>query len=220
MSSAKASTTVKTVDLKRVHQQLYSATAEPAMVDVPALSFLMTDTKGDLGDPDDRAAVQSLFALAYTLRYTLRAEFKDGEAAIAYTVMPLQGRWWTAGGGDFTPAVPRDLWRATMMILQPDAVTPELFAEAAAAAAKRRPDLPVAAARLETFAEGACAQVLHVGPYAQEGPTIEGLHAFIRQQGHTPAGLHHEIYLSDPRRVAPEKLRTIIRQPVSAAAGA
>lgn len=207
----RATTTVRTVDLKRVHKQLYTATPQPGFVHAPELPFLMIDGKGDMSDPGDRAGVQALFAVAYTLR----AMLKDGPAATAYTVMPLQGRWWSADGGDIALDLPRALWRATMMILQPPEVTGELFAEAAAAAADRKPDLPVAGVRLEPLAEGRSAQVLHVGPYHQEGPTIERLHAFIREQGCAVAGLHHEIYLTAPNRVAPEKLRTIIRYPVT-----
>jgi hypothetical protein len=207
----RAATTARAVDLKRVHRQLYTATPQPAVVHAPELPFLMIDGKGDLNDPGDRAGVQALFAVAYTLRTML----KNGPAASAYTVMPLQGRWWSADGGDISLTLPRELWRATMMILQPPEVTGELFAEAAAAAADRKPHLPVTGVRLEPLAEGRCAQILHLGPYSQEGPTIARLQAFIREQGRTIAGLHHEIYLSAPDRVAPEKLRTIIRYPVT-----
>lgn len=206
-----ATSTIRTVDLKRVHKQLYTATPQPGFVHAPELPFLMIDGKGDLSDPGDRAGVQALFAVASTLR----AMLEDGPAAAADTVMPLQGRWWSADGGDIAVSLPRALWRATMMILQPPEVTGDLFAEAAAAAADRTPRLPVGDVRLERLAEGRCAQVLHVGPYDQEGPTIAGLQAFIREQGCAVAGLHHEIYLSAPDRVAPEKLRTIIRYPVT-----
>ncbi|HEV7188424.1 MAG TPA: GyrI-like domain-containing protein [Blastococcus sp.] len=202
---------VITIDLRRELSALYSARRAPSFVDVPELSFLMVDGHGDPNtDPAYADAIQALYSLAYTIRFAL----KRGPAAVDAPVMPLEGLWWAPDMAAFS-AGDKSAWDWTMMIAVPVQVTEEVVSDARRAAAGKRPLAAIDQVRLERFAEGRCAQVLHVGPYSAEGPTIAGLHAFITANGYALAGKHHEIYLGDPRRSAPEKLRTIVRQPVA-----
>ena len=198
------------IDFKRELKQFYSAKPAPAMVEVPELSFLMIDGSGDPNVVAEYGqAIEALYSVSYTLKFTIKAE-PDG---FDYGVMPLEGLWWADDMASFTSG-DKSKWNWTAMIMQPEIVTAERFERAREAAAERK-DLPAAPKlRLEHFSEGSAAQALHVGPYASEGPTIERLHQFIADQGYALAGKHHEIYLSDPRRSAPEKLKTIVRQPV------
>ena len=204
-----------TVDLRRQLRALYSATATPAFVDVPDLPFLMVDGHGDPNTaPAYAEAVQALYAVAYTIRFALRR----GPEALDAPVMPLEGLWWTPDMSTFSTE-DKSQWDWTMMIVVPDQVTLRIVEDARAAAAKKKGTAAVGEVRLERYAEGRCAQVLHVGPYSAEGPTIAALHAFISGRGYVLSGKHHEIYVGDPRRAAPEKLRTIVRQPVAPAEG-
>lgn len=205
--------TATKIDFKRLLHDHYSAARKPALVDVPELSFLMIDGHGDPNtSPEYREAVEALFSVSYTLKFTL----KRAPGGIDYGVMPLEGLWWSDDESDFATAN-KARWDWSAMIMQPDAVTGELVAAAIETATTRRPLAAAAKLRLEHFHEGLSAQVMYVGPYAEEGPTIAGLHEFIAEQGLPLSGKHHEIYLGDPRRLAPEKLRTIIRQPVATA---
>lgn len=199
------------IDYKRELRALYSATAEPAWVDVPELSFLMIDGHGDPNTaPEYAAAVQALYSVAYTVKFAL----KRAPGGTDYTVMPLEGLWWVPEMSRFSMS-DKDAWDWTMMILQPDEVTQQTLAAAVEATTRKHPEQEaVARVRLERFREGPSVQVLHLGPYADEGPAIRRLHDLVAEQGQVLAGKHHEVYLSDPRRAAPEKMRTIIRQPV------
>jgi hypothetical protein len=199
------------IDYKRELKHLYAPSANaPTLVEVPPLYFLMIDGQGDPNTaPEYAGAVEALYALAYALKFMV----KRGLSAVDYSVMPLEGLWWGAGIDWHDPSQ-RAGWQWTMMIMQPDLVTAELFEQALAATRKKKPGLALDRARLERYDEGPAAQILHIGPYATEGPTVAQLHAFIDQQGHMLRGKHHEIYLGDPRKSAPEKLRTVIRQPV------
>jgi hypothetical protein len=199
------------LDFKRELRGLYSARREPVMVEVPELAFLMVDGHGD---PNTAAAYGEAVEALYAVSYAAKFPVKQGPDGIDYTVMPLEGLWWTADMSAFS-ADDKSAWDWTMMIMQPDQVTAEIFELARAAAAKKKPPDTVARLRLERFAEGPAAQIMHLGPFATERPTIDRLHAFIADQGAEPVGKHHEIYLSDPRRTPPERMKTIIRQPVS-----
>ena len=199
-----------TVDLKRELAEVYSAAATPALVRVPGLRFLMIDGHGDPNtSPDYAAAVEALYTVAYTIRFAL----KRGPAAVDAPVMPLEGLWWTPDMATFS-VEDKASWDWTMMIALPPQATPDVVADARAAAHRKKSLEAIGRVREERFAEGLAAQVLHRGPYRDEGPTIAHLHRFIEEQGCRLTGKHHEIYLGDPRRAAPEKLRTIIRQPV------
>jgi hypothetical protein len=182
----------------------------PVEVDVPPLRYLMVDGRGDPNTSQSYSeAVEALFSVAYTAKFIV----KKGAQGIDYTVMPLEGLWWADDLGAFT-ANDRAQWQWTMMILQPDFVADETL-ETAIAEVQRKKQLPgLKRLRLETFTEGRCAQILHVGPFTREGPTIERLHAFIAARA-ALSGKHHEIYLSDIRRAAPAKWKTIIRQPMA-----
>jgi hypothetical protein len=197
------------VDYKRELSELYGASRVPQLVDVPALSYLMIDGHGDPNTAVEyREAVEALYAISYAAKFIVKGA-PDG---VDYGVLPLEGLWWTADMSTFSTE-DKSAWDWTMMIMQPDVVTADFFGQALAMTAKKR----LAAhgrVRLERLAEGRSAQIMHVGPYATEAPTIEQLHAFIAKQGLRRGGKHHEIYLSDPRRSAPEKMKTIIRQPV------
>ena len=200
------------IDLKRDLKHLYAPSAKAVVeVDVPPLRFLMIDGQGDPNTtPAYAEAVEALFSVSYTAKFML----KRSAAGIDYAVMPLEGLWWADDHAVFA-ANDRARWRWTMMILQPDFAEDDVLAAAMAQVLKRKNLPAVARLRLDTFAEGRCAQVLHVGPFSEEGPTIERVHAFIGGRGAQLSGRHHEIYLSDVRRAAPSKWRTIIRQPMA-----
>jgi hypothetical protein len=198
------------IDPRRSERRLYAPGAKPELVDVPDLSFLMIDGAGDPNTAAEYAnAIEAMYGVAFAMRFAL----KRG-AGIDHPVMPLEGLWWVEGDVPFLDA-PRDLWRWTMMIRQAEDATPDLLAAGVAKARERHPNPALTLLRLGRFTEGKAAQVMHTGPYSDERPTIEALHAFIADQGLTPRGRHHEIYLGDPRKTAPERLRTVIRQPAA-----
>jgi hypothetical protein len=199
------------IDLKKELKQLYGASVKaPMEVNVPPLRYLMIDGKGDPNSSQSYTeAVEALFSVAYTAKFMV----KKGPQALDYAVMPLEGLWWADDLSAFT-ANDRSEWQWTMMILQPDFVAVATL-EAAILEVRRKKQLPgLARLRIETYAEGRCAQILHVGPFTDEGPTVERVHDFIDARSKR-RGKHHEIYLSDIRRAAPEKWKTIIRQPMT-----
>ncbi len=199
------------VDLKKELKHLYSSSSqEVAIVDVPAMNFLMADGAGNPNTVKEfTETVEALYSLSYTLKFMI----KKREAAADYTVMPLEGLWWTDDLTEFSMEN-KDIWKWTLMIMQPEHITGELVAEAVEQVAKKKNLPALSRVRLESFHEGLAAQIMHIGPYSTEGPTIEKLHNFITTNGYEFAGKHHEIYLSDPRKTAPEKIKTILRQPI------
>ena len=199
------------LDLRRQLKQFYLPSAKAiAEVEVPAFTFLMVDGQGDPNHSVDYTeAVEALFTVAYTAKFAVR----KSPGGCDYAVMPLEGLWWADDLAAFQSG-DRASWRWTMMILQPDFV-PHATLQAAiaqAGAKKKLPALP--RLRIETLEEGHCAQILHVGPFTEEGPVIERLHAYIGERGQL-RGRHHEIYLSDIRRADPSRWKTIIRQPLA-----
>jgi hypothetical protein len=203
---------MKRVDLKKELKNLYQPPAKEVVeVEVPPMSYLMIDGAGDPNQsPAYPEAVEALFGLSYTLKFMV----KKGPLAIDYGVLPLEGLWWAADMAAFTEA-DRAKWRWTMMIAQPEWVTSEMVGQARDEV-KRKKDLPaLLKARFERFSEGLCSQVLHIGPFSEEGPTIERLHQFIELSGGRRTGKHHEIYLSDIRKADPARWRTVIRQPMA-----
>jgi hypothetical protein len=201
------------VDFKRELSELYKPGRDPALVEVPELSFMMIDGQGDPNTSDAyRDALEALFSVSYTLKFTL----KRAEGGLDYAVMPLEGLWWSNDGSS-VGVTDKSTWSWTSMIMQPDEVTAEMVSDAIEAARAKRPIPAADGMRLERFDEGLSAQLLHFGSYAEEGPNIVRLHEFIASSGYVLVGKHHEIYLGDPRRSAPEKLRTVIRQPVGRA---
>jgi hypothetical protein len=194
--------------------RLYRATTTPQLVQVPSLRFLCLDGHGDPNtSPAYAAAVQALYSVSYAAKFAVK---KSGGPD--FKVSPLEGLWWAEDLSTFLTG-DKSEWDWTMMLRQPDAVTDALFARLADEVAAKKSMPAARELRLITLEEGAAAQVLHVGPYATEAPTIVRLHQFIREQGFAFDGhrnKHHEICLGDPRRSAPERLRTIIRQPYAA----
>lgn len=205
-------TTTK-IDFKREFKELYAPAVKPSLVDVPDMAFLMVDGHGDPNRADAyQQAVEALFTVSYTAKFIV----KRTGGGVDFTVMPLEGLWWVPDMSRFTTD-DKSAWDWTAMVMQPDAVTAEVIDAALEQAAAKR-DLPaLARLRFERFHEGPAAHVMYRGPYAEEGPTIAALHAFIAEHGYVLSGKHHEIYLGDPRRTAPEKLRTVIRQPYARA---
>lgn len=196
------------IDLKKTYSDHYRATADPAVVDVPSRLFLTIDGVGDPNTaPEYVDAIEALYPIAYGLRAAVKAATGD-----AYVVMPLEGLWWTEDMNDFDPA-DKSNWKWTMMICLPDTTTASMIDETIPAVTEKKNLRSGGRVRADHYKEGCAAQILHVGVYAEEAPNIVKLHAFIAERGGTLVGKHHEIYLSDPRKTAPEKLRTIIRQP-------
>jgi hypothetical protein len=202
---------VEKVDLRKKLKDIYGATArEITRVDVPAMNFLMIDGQGNPNVSEDyQGAVEALYAVSYAAKFMV----KKSSVAIDYGVLPLEGLWWTDDPAQFSTDN-KDIWNWTAMIMQPEWVTADLAEDAKQQSAKRKTLPMLASLRFESFDEGQAVQVLHEGPYAHEAPTIERLHQFISDQGLKLRGKHHEIYLNDPRRTDPAKLRTILRQPV------
>jgi len=199
---------VQTVDYKKEFKELYSARkGRPAIVDVPEMQFLMFDGHGN---PEETTLMQDgfqgLFSLAYPIRFDIKARDE-----VAYSVMPPEGLFWSGNGS--LELEQMEAWSWTLMIMQPDFVTQDDLAKAQKQALEKG-IAPAAQVRLEKYHEGLSAQIMHVGPYSAEAPTIEMLHTYVADEGYERRGLHHEIYLGDPRRAKPENLRTIIRQPV------
>ena len=197
-------------DYRKELKQLYAPSAkEVTIVDVPTMNFLMIDGQGDPGTSGEyQAAIEALYGVAYTLKFAV----KKGPGQIDYAVFPLEGLWWADEMSAFTSAR-RDEWKWTAMIAQPECVTPPLFKGALAEVERKKGISLSAVMRLEPLSEGKAAQIMHIGPFSAEGPTIEKIHSTIHALHGSPTGKHHEIYLSDFRRTAPEKLKTVIRQP-------
>lgn len=198
------------IDYKKELKSFYSASAtQPTLVDVPTLNYLRVD---GVGDPNTssayKEAVEALFSLAYTVKFAI----KKGPAATDYGVMPLEGLWWVDDMKQFS-VTRKNEWQWTLMIMQPAIVTQSMV-DTGRAELEKKKDLPaLPKVEFAAFKEGKAAQILHVGPFTEEGPTIEKLHQFIAAQGLKLSGKHHEIYLSDIRKAEPAKWKTIIRQP-------
>jgi len=200
------------VDFKRERKHLYQPSGkEFVRVDVPDMQFLQVDGHGDPNTAQSYAeAVETLYAVAYKLKFLSKEQLERD-----YGVLPLEGLWWAEDMDSFTASLDKSQWDWTMMIMQPEWITGEMVAEVTAVLQKQKslPALPLL--RLETYHEGLSVQIMHTGSYADEAPTLHRLHhEFMPGHNLTFNGKHHEIYLSDPRRVAPEKLKTVLRQPV------
>jgi len=201
------------VDLKKTLRDLYSAGAKaPAWVEVGTLHYLMVDGQGD---PNTSQAFQEALQALYGVAFTMKFMCKGDDSVPEWVVMPLEGLWRTEDIRDFDPAR-KDAWTWTLMIVQPAFVTRGHVERAVQALREKKNPPALSRLRFEALEEGACAQLLHVGPYDEEGPTIERLHRFIEESGYALRGKHHEIYMSDPRRTASERLKTILRQTVRA----
>jgi hypothetical protein len=201
------------LDYKKEMKQFYfPSTKEFTLVDVPEMNFVMVDGYGDPNtSPLFQDAMQTLYGISFTIKFMLKKENTR-----EYVVPPLEGLWWMENMAEFS-LERKDDWLWTVMIRQPDWVNQEHFLKAKEEIMRKKGDeapklLPKA--RLELFREGLSAQIMYIGPFADEGPTIQRLHQFIKEKGYELRDKHHEIYMSDPRKTAPEKLKTVIRQPV------
>ena len=211
---------MKTLELKKELKYLYAPSAKKIeIVKVPKLQFLMIDGRIEKGkapgnSPSFAESTQTLYSVAYPLRFMFK---KRKTNPIDYPVMPLEGLW---GLQDVSHDVgKKDNWTFTLMIMQPDIVTQDIFAEMVEQVRKKKGDTPaLSKLRLAHFEEGVCVQVMHIGPYATEPATIERMRAYALENGYQdnvgPNGLHHEIYIGDPRKAAPEKLKTVLRHPL------
>ncbi len=202
---------METVDLKKELKHLYnSSTKEVTEVDVPAMNFLTVDGEGDPNTSQAYAdAVEVLFIVSYTVKFMV----KKGELAIDYGVMPLEGLWWADDMARFSHD-DKSSWKWKAMIMQPSFVTPDLIEKALAEVKKKKDPAAISRVEFTSWPEGMCAQIMHIGPFSEEGPTIDKLHRFINACNRQRTGKHHEIYLSDIRKADPKKWKTIIRQPM------
>jgi hypothetical protein len=196
------------VDFKKELKNLYNRSAkEVTFVEVPDMNFLMIDGEGAPSSQQYMDAIQTLYPIAYALKFIV----KKGKG-VDYGVMPLEGLWWMNDMTQFS-VDRKDEWKWTAMIMQPKYVTVADF-KAAIEQAKKKNLPAIAKVRFECYHEGKAAQIIHIGPYSTEGPNVQRIHEAIKASGHQLSGKHHEIYLGDPRKTAPEKLKTVLRQPM------
>lgn len=200
------------IDLMKTLKQLYQPSVkEIVRVDVPEMNFLMVDGEGDPNTSQSfKDAIEALYPVSYTLKFMV----KKGKMGIDYGVMPLEALWWSDDMSAFVTGN-KDAWKWTVMVMQPEFITQEMVKDAVAEVARKKKPVSLPLVRFEAFKEGMAAQTMHIGHFSEEGPTIEKVHAFIEGNGSQRVGKHHEIYLSDLRRTAPEKWKIIIRQPMS-----
>jgi hypothetical protein len=196
-------------DFKKELKHLYGPSRkEFSIVDVPDMNFLMIDGHGDPNvSPEFQSGMDALYGMVYTIKFALKP------LGIEFVVPPSEALWWMDDMSEFSPET-KDRWDWRMMIMQPDEVTDEVVEAARQELARKKDPPALSKLRYERFHEGLSVQILYLGPYADEGPTIARMHDFIHENGYDFNGKHHEIYLGDPRRTAPEKLKTVIRQPV------
>jgi hypothetical protein len=198
------------IDLKKELKNLYNPSAkEVNVVDVPAMNFLLINGEGAPTSPQYSEAVEALFSVAFTLKFTIKKS-----RGIDYAVMPLEGLWWVDDMTKFSPDR-KEEWKWTAMIMQPEYVSSDGVKVAVEQVKKKKNPTALPKVRFERFKEGPAAQIMYVGPFSAEGPTITKIHAYIQNSGHTLSGKHHEIYLNNPATTASEKLKTIIRQPMT-----
>lgn len=203
------------IDLKKENRELYNPSInEPSFVEVPPLKFLMIDGRGDPNTSKGyQDAMETLFPISYGTKFISKREKSQD-----YVVMPLEGLWWVDNMEDFS-IEDKSGWKWTAMVRQPDFISKTIIKQAMNEVKEKKNPSALSKIRFETLNEGLSAQIMHIGPYSDEGPTVEKLHSFIHENGYEfegskPGQKHHEIYLSDMRRTKPEKLKTIIRQPV------
>lgn len=208
---------METLDLRKQLKSYYAPSAKKVeALEVPSFNFLMVDGSIEKGltpgsSPSFKEALAALYGAAYTLKFMVK---QRPENPVDYPVMALEGLWWVEDG-HFDIHI-KDNWFYTVMILQPELVTPALFAEALAKLRKKKGDQPgFARLRLERFEEGLCMQVMHIGPYIDEPATVARMDEFAQANGFTKRGKHHEIYLGDPLRSDQSKLKTILRHPIA-----
>ena len=198
------------IDLKKQEKELYNPSKnEFAIVEVPRMNFLMIDGSGDPNTSQEfQDALQTLYPVSYNLKFKSKKEM-----GVDYGVLPLEGLWWAEDMDDFV-AMNKETWSWTLMIRQPDHIPSEAVSAAMEEVKVKKDPPALGKLRFEPFHEGLSVQIMHISPFDAEGPTIARMHEFIEAEGYQPTGKHHEVYLSDFTRTAPEKLRTILRQPI------
>ena len=207
------------IDFKKTQKDLYQPGAAPSIIDIPEMTFIMVDGRGDPNTSESyQLALEVLYGLSYSIKMSKMSNAQP-EGYYDFVVPPLEGLWST-DEGVFEPGITeKTAFNWTSMIRVPEFVTPEAFEAAKAILSKKKPALVSSIARLESFKEGLCAQILHTGPYDSEPTTIKTLNTFILSSGYQPDlsqnRKHHELYLNDPRKTPPEKLKTIIRHPIT-----
>jgi hypothetical protein len=203
---------MRKIDYKKQLKHLYRPSAKKVeIVEIPQMNFLMVDGEGD---PNIAQSFSDAIEALYPISYRLKFMVKNGEMGIDYGVLPLEALWWADDMSVFTTK-DKNAWKWTLMIMQPAFITSEMVEKATEEVERKKNPVSLPLVRFETFEEGKAAQILHIGPFSQEGPTIEKIHLFIKDNGSQRVGKHHEIYLSDIRRAAPEKWKTVVRQPMS-----
>jgi hypothetical protein len=201
------------VDFKKELKHLYRPTAkEFQIVDVPPMNFLMIDGHGDPNTAVTyQQALEALYAVAYKMKFISKKE-----AGKDYVVPPLEGLWWAEDMDVFTVSLDKSAWDWRMMIMTPDWITQEMYLTACEQVQKTKDPPALSKLQLQNYHEGLAVQIMHIGAYDDEGPVLAQLHEeFLPQNNLRERGKHHEIYLSDPRKVTAEKLKTVLRQPVS-----
>jgi hypothetical protein len=211
MTNAKTAPAKK--DFKKEFKTLFSPPSKaPVLVEVPEFTYIMVDGRGHPGKtPDFPDKTGLLYGLAYTIKFALK---KDARRPFDFAVPPLSGFYCADDPGCYTDESRGNEWKWTLAIPMPDLVTPAVFEKARRTLGEKKNPGHLAEAYLKKVLEGLSAQIMHLGPYSEEAPTIQKLHAFFLDRGYAFAGPHHEIYLGDPRRTAPAKLKTVLRQPV------
>jgi hypothetical protein len=209
---------MKKLDLKKKYKELYSPSSkEVVVVKVPKFNFIMIDGSIPAGvqvdqAPDYQNALEALYGLSFTIKFIVKQRKKN---PVDYAVMPLEGLWWFTGSDkEFTGVSRKDTWYFTAMIMQPAPVTKAVFEEGREKLRAKKDLDMIDDARFESFEEGLSTQIMHLGPYSEEPATIKRMITFGEEHGYRSNGKHHEIYLGDPRRTAPNKLRTVLRHPV------
>ena len=199
------------VDFKKTLKHLYKPPKKFGTVDVPEMQFIMADGHGDPNTAQEyKDTVEALYAVAYKMKFISKKTLEKD-----YVVPPLEGLWWAEDMETFTTRE-KSAWDWTMMIMTPDWITTEIFAKAIEEVRKKKNPPALNKVRLESYHEGVSVQIMHIGSYDDEGPVLAEMHNnYIPENGFIENGKHHEIYLSDPRRVAPEKLKTVLRQPIA-----
>ena len=202
--------TVSKMDYKKEYKDLYMPGKKPGRVTVPEIAFVMADGAG----APESACYQNALSALYAISFGIKMKKMSGdlpEGYFEYVVPPLEGLWWGVSDN-------RDDWQWTSMIRQPEFVTPALYEAVLLESREKKPEIDFEGVRFQTFDEGDCVQIMHVGPYADEGRSFDKLAAFMEAEGlsRRPGWeeKHHEIYLSDPRRAKPERLKTVLRIPV------
>lgn len=198
------------IDFKKLGKHLYNPSkVEFEIVEVPPMNFLMIAGEGDPNTSQEfQEATQTLYPVSYNLKFKSKREM-----GVDYGVLPLEGLWWADDMDDFI-AMNKENWSWTLMMRQPDHISKGVVQVAMEEVQAKKDPPALAKLRFEPFQEGLSVQIMHIGPYESEGPSIARMHAFIEAEGYQLTGKHHEIYLSDPNRTAPEKIRTILRQPI------